>query len=526
MRGHVRRLAVEIGVTGGLSALLSVAAGVFVNFSTDGEPELNPAHVPPAVLFSCLASAVPMVRARWAARSETTTDPYTVKDLAGYKRLLKRLRQEKGTPPFAELDRRAAERGLDVGRADLEKVTKQALRWLDDAERAEPIIRAFLAVHHVPDTAAGTWLNAYRELVAPPPRPERTRRVKPAVLVAVPVVCATVASLGYVAYAESRTRDRLYRPDVAVLSQYLPGRYLAVTGSETAPPRARLGPSIISRSPAALYRWDFSPDKHDGSYHYQIRNRKTRLCLTPEARELTEGGYITEAACDGSAEQLWRLTGDGGISQGGMCVEPNQGSTDAGAPLVLRTCVAGKLAQRWLVTGRMPWGLGSSVASSQNGICLDAAAGMSDLVTWECHGRDNQAFTYRRNARGDYEMRISGTCLGVSASRERRRPVRQACSGGPGQLWRFAFRSPHNDWLHWEVRHVASDLCLQLEPDLRTLSMGSCVRSNVQQWRTPAWLLPPDTPHHPPAPGSVGAGAAHRGTRADDGRQFTYAHRS
>ncbi|MFD0469309.1 RICIN domain-containing protein [Nonomuraea thailandensis] len=264
-------------------------------------------------------------------------------------------------------------------------------------------------------------------------------------------------------------------------------------------PRARTGPSVIGTSPAALYRWDLSPAKHDGSYHYEIRNRKTLRCLTPEARDLTEGGHITDAACDGSAEQLWRLTGDGGISHGGMCVEPDLGSTDAGAPLVLRTCVAGKLAQRWLVTDRMPSGLGSSVASSQNGVCLDAAAGMSDLVTWGCHGRDNQAFTYRRDARGDYEMQISGTCLGVSGSRERRRPVRQACSGGPGQLWRFTFRSPHNDWLHWEVRHVASDLCLHLEPDFATLSMRACDRSNVQQWRTPGWLRPRTLP---PTPGS------------------------
>ncbi|TYB54370.1 hypothetical protein FXF51_47930 [Nonomuraea sp. PA05] len=502
MRAHVRELTLEIGVIGGLSALLSVAAGISVNFATDGQPELNPAHIPPAVLFSCLASAVPLIRARWAARTERTTDPYTAQDLAGYKRLLKKLRQEKGTPSFAELERRAAERGLDIGRAGLEKVTKQALRWLDDAEHAEPIIRAFLAVHQVPDDTAGTWLAAYRRLVDPAPPPERRRRVRPAVLVAVPVVCATVASLGYVSYAEARIRGSLYRPHMAVLSRHAPGRYLAVTSSESSPPRARLGPSTISKSPVAPYRWDFVPAKHDGSYHFQIRNRQTRRCLTPEARTLTEGGYITDAACDGSAEQLWRVSDHGvssdrAIAQGGMCVEPNLGSTDAGAPLVLRSCVPGKTAQRWLITDRMPAGLGSSMASAQNGVCLDAAAGMADLVTWGCHGRANQSFTYRRDARGDYEMKIMDTCLGVSAPR--RRPVRETCTGGPGQLWRLTYRSPLNDWLYWEVRHVASDLCLQLEPDLATLSMNACDRSNVQQWRTPEWLRPPDTPVHPAA---------------------------
>ncbi|MEV0827159.1 RICIN domain-containing protein [Nonomuraea rubra] len=521
MRRHVRDLALEISLIGGLSALFTVGAGIFLNFSTDGEPQFNPAHVPPALLFSCLACAVPPVRDYVKARRAAATGkPFTAGDLEAYKRLLKELREEAGSPRFAELDRRADELGLGVGRAELELVTQKekGTRWLEDAERAEPIIRAFLAVHEVPAAAGEPWIEAYRRLVTPPPGPDR--RLRPAAFVTVLAVGAAGAFMGYVAYAESRVRESLYRPNVAVLSRYSPGRYLAVTGSETAPPRARLGPSFISKGPVPLYRWDLSPDKHDGSYHYQIRNRMTRRCLTPEARDLTEGGYLTDAACDGSVEQLWRVSGDGAISQGGMCVEPNLGSTDAGTSLVLRACVTGKLAQRWLVTGRMPGGLGSSVASSQNGICLDAAAGMTDLVTWECHGRDNQAFTYRRDARGDYEMKISGTCLGVSAARERRRPVRQACSGGPEQLWRFTFRSPHNDWLHWEVRHVATDLCLQLEPDLRSLSMGTCVRSNVQQWRTPGWLRPPDTPDR------TGAGAAHRGTRTGGGGQFTYAHRS
>ncbi|UBU13077.1 RICIN domain-containing protein [Nonomuraea gerenzanensis] len=503
MRRHVRDLGLEIGLIGGLSALFTVGTGIFLNFATDGEPQFNPAHLPPALLFSCLACAVPPVRdylaARRADRAATTAEPSTAGDLEAYKRLLKALREEAGSPRFAELERRAGELGLGAGRAEWELVTQKekGTRWLQDPERAEPIILGFLAVHDVPAAATGPWLEAYRRLVQPPPVPNR--RLKLAAFVTVLVVAATGAFMGYVAYAESRILESLYRPNMAVLSQHSPGRYLAVISSESAPPRARLGPSIISRSPEALYRWDLSPDKHDGSYHYAIRNRHTRRCLTPEARDLAEGGYITDAVCDGSVAQLWRLTGDGAIAQSGMCVEPNLGSPDAGTPLVLRTCTPGKSAQRWLVTGRMPAGLGSSVASSQNGVCLDAAAGMADLVTWECHGRANQSFTYRRDARGGYEMKIMNTCLGVSPGRERRRPVRETCSGRPGQLWRFTYRSPKNDWLYWEVRHVASDLCLQLEPDFRTLSMGACVRSNVQQWRTPEWLRPPDTPAHPAA---------------------------
>ncbi|NJP94198.1 hypothetical protein HCN51_32990 [Nonomuraea sp. FMUSA5-5] len=496
-RRHVRELALEITLAGGLTALLTTGAGIFINFATDGEPELNPAHVPPALLFSCLACAVPLLRDYVKARRAGAADPFAAGDLEAYKGLLKKLREDAGGPRFAELERRAAELGLEVGRAELELVTQKdkGTRWLLDAGRAEPIIRAFLAVHDVRDAAVvDAWLAAYRGLVDPPP-PVPRRAVRLMAFVTVVVVLATGGFMGYVSYAEERIRGSLHRPNQVVLSQYAPGRYLAVTGSETAPPRAKLGPSVISKSPAAMYRWDLVPDKDDGSYLYRLRNRQSRRCLTPEARDRTEGGYLTDAACDDSAEQLWRLTGDGGIAQGGLCVEPDRGSIDEGAPLVLRTCTAGRPAQRWLATDRMPSGFGSSVASAQNGVCLDAAAGMPELITWGCHGRANQSFSYRRDTRGDYEMKVMGTCLGVSPAP--RRPVRGPCTGGPGQLWRLTYRSPKNDWLYWEIKHAATGLCLQLEPDFATLSMSPCTWSNVQQWRTPEWLRPPDTPVHP-----------------------------
>ncbi|MEV4173256.1 ricin-type beta-trefoil lectin domain protein [Nonomuraea sp. NPDC049709] len=484
-----------------LGAVCSVLTGVYVNFATDGRPELNPAHILPAVLFACLASAFPplgeVLRSRWANRTASAADPFSAHDLPTFKRLLKELRRRAGTPRFAELETRAAARGLAFGRADLEQVTGRRTSWLNDAGQAEPVIRAFLAVHDVPGAAADKWLRSYRRLADPQPEAPG-RRVKLVAVVTVPVVCATAAFLGYVTYAEAQVRDSLRRSNVTILSLYVPGRYLVVNNSAPAPPHARLGASIVNTSPGQTYRWDLEPDKRGGTYLHRIRNRATQRCLTPEARHLTEGIHLTEAACGDSGDQLWRVTDQSlAISspQGELCAEPNMGSTMAGTPLILRACAGGRLVQRWLVTDRLP-DLGSSLASAENGVCLDAAND-TDVITWECHGRANQAFSYPRDARGDYAIRSMGRCLAVSGPPGRQHPVREPCSRGPGQLWRFTYRSPFHEWLYWEVKHVATGLCLQLEPDGRSLSMTPCVRSNVQQWRTPDWLHPPNTPVHP-----------------------------
>ncbi|MEV0379351.1 ricin-type beta-trefoil lectin domain protein [Nonomuraea sp. NPDC050643] len=502
MRGPVRELILVIGAVAVLSAVFSVLTGIYVNFATDGRPQLNPAHILPAILFSVLASVIPplgdLLRSRWANRTATATDPFTAHDLATYKRLLKELRKDGGTPRFAVLEARAGALGCAYARDDLEKVTKQGTRWLNDAERAEPVIRGFLAVHEVPGAVAEKWLQAYRRLADPWPVVP-ARRIRLAVVVTVPVVCATAAFLGYVTYAEAQVRDSLGRSNVTILSLYVPGRYLVVNGS-SGPPHARLGPSVIGKSPVPAHRWDLEPDKRDGTYFHRIRNRASQRCLVPEARHVTEGIYLTEAPCDDPGDQLWRLV-DGHVlalpsPQGDLCAEPSMGATEAGTPLVLRACAADRPGQRWQITDRLP-DLGSSLASSHNGVCLDATGIGSGVITWECHGRANQAFSYQRGPQGDYVIRSMDRCLTVSGQGKRRYPVREPCDGAGDRLWRLTYRSPYHEWLYWEVKHVASGLCLQLEPDGRSLSMSPCTRSNFQQWRTPDWLYPPNTPVHP-----------------------------
>ncbi|MEV0620489.1 RICIN domain-containing protein [Nonomuraea sp. NPDC050404] len=509
MRRHVRELVLEIGAFGGLTAVCTVAAGILLNLSTEGEPTLNPSFIPPTVLLSFVAGAVPALRdylrGRRVRLRASGVDPFGAKDLESYKGLLREAREKARSPNFGELDRRAAAREVNVGREELRLITQKekGTLWLREVEQAEPIVRAFLVLHDVSKAEVGEWLEAYRELVDPPSSVP-VRVLKLIAVAAVPALFATLAFVGYVQHAEAQVRDSLRRTNVTILSQHAIGRYLAVTGSESAPARARVGPSVISKSPS-YYRWDFEPHKLDGTYFHQIRDRANRLCLTPEARNVVQGGFITEAACEGSDAQLWRLGRDGALAtaRGGMCVEPNMGSTEAGTSLVLRSCAAGKLAQLWSVTDRLP-SIGGSVASAVNGVCLDAAAGMSELVSWGCHGRANQAFTYRGDPRGGYEVKVMDTCLGVLGSR----PVRESCSGGRDQLWRFTHRTSFNHWLYWgEVRHVASGLCLQLESDFASLSMRACDWSNVQQWRTPEWLRPPDAPALPVEP-SGGRGSS------------------
>ena len=502
MRNPPRGLALVIGAVAVLSAVFTVLAGIYVNFATDGRPELNPAHILPAILFACLAAVLPplggILQSRWAGRTATATDPFTAPDLPTFKRLLKDLRREAGTPRFAELQARAARRELAFDRADLEKVTKQGAAWLADAAHAEPVIRAFLLVHDVPDAAADKWLQSYRRLADPrPARPARRARL--VIGIAVSITFATAAFLAYVVYVDTHVPDSLKRSNVTILSLYAPGKPLVVNTSTTAPPHARLGGSAVNTVPGEDWRWDLEPDKRDGAFLYRIRNRASERCLTPEARRLTQGSFLTEAACDDSDDQLWRLTGDHAIAiaspQGDLCAEPNQSSTEPGTPLILLACAADRPGQRWLVTARLP-DLGSSLASAENGRCLDAT-GTADLIMWACHGGVNQAFDYQRNARGDYVIRSIGGCLAATSPPDRRRPVRESCSGSAGQLWRVSYRSAYNRWHYWEVQHVASGLCLQLETVEQSVSLSPCTRANIQQWRTPDWLNPPNTPAHP-----------------------------
>ncbi|MEV6157358.1 ricin-type beta-trefoil lectin domain protein [Nonomuraea sp. NPDC052129] len=502
MRNPPRELALVIGAVVVLSAVFTVLAGIYVNFATDGQPQLNPAHILPAIVFACLAAALPplggILQSRWANRSATATDPFTAHDLPTYKRLLKDLRREARTPKFTELQARAARRELAFDRTDLEKVTKQRTRWLDDVQSAEPVIRAFLLVHDVPDAAADKWLRSYRRLADPrPPQPAPRKRL--VIGTTVSVVFATAAFLAYVVYVDTYIPDSLKRSNVLILSLYAPGKPLVVSTSTTTPPHARLGGSAINTVPTEAQRWDLEPAKRDGAFFHRIRNRVSERCLTPEARRVTEGIFLTEAACDGSDDQLWRLTGDHAITiaspRENLCAEPNQSSADSGTPLILLACAADRPGQRWLVTTRPP-DLGSSLASSENGVCLDAT-GAADLITWTCHGGVNQAFGYRRNAQGAYAITSMGGCLTATGPPDGLRPSREPCKDSTGQLWRFTYRSAYNRWLYWEVQHVASGLCLQLEPDGGSLSLRPCTRANVQQWRTPDWLNPPNTPTHP-----------------------------
>jgi hypothetical protein len=501
MRSPSRDLAVAIGAVALLGAVFTVLASVYANFATDGQPELNPAYIPPSILFACLAGALTQLggslQSRWANRGATATDPLTAQDLPAFKRLLKDLRRDVGTPKFAELQTRAAQRGIAFVRTDLELVTGKRTAWLTDVKLAEPVIRAFVLVHK-PDAAVDRWLQSYRRLADP--RPARlSRRAKLAIA---GVTVATAGFLLYLVYVDTHVPDLLKRSNMTILSLYAPGRRLIVNTSNSAPPHARLGGSIINIEPNETQRWDLLPDERDGAHVYRLRNHGNERCLTPEARRLTEGIFLTEATCDGSDDQLWRLA-DGQTTaiaslRGDLCAEPSQGATDAGTPLILRTCAADRLGQRWLVTTRMP-DLGGAIASSQNGICLDATD-TADLITWTCHGGVNQAFGYQQRAQGDYVITSMGRCLAVAGPPDRRHPAREPCSNSAGQVWRIAFRTATRQWHYWEVKHVSSGLCLELEPDGRTLSMRPCTRSNVQQWRTPDWLHPPNTPAHPTVP--------------------------
>ncbi|NRQ36135.1 ricin-type beta-trefoil lectin domain protein [Nonomuraea sp. NN258] len=482
------RVLAKIGAVPVLIAVFTVLGAMFTNFATDADPQFNLVYLPHAVVCALLVVGLQQfTAARLPAPKPSPADPSAARDRQGYLRLLKQVREQARLPRFDELRRRAAERGLDYRRADFDEIAKGRLGWLAEPERAEPIIRAFLVAHEADDSTVEKWIDAYHSLGGrerPPPR--RSRIVAGAVISFAAVV---VIFLGYLVYLDRYIPEHLRRSGVTLLSVYAHRLPLVVGAGGL--PRARLGGSFAHVEPGPERLWDLAPVKRDGAFHHLIRSRRSGLCLTPEAKRIAQGVNLTEAPCDESADQLWRLSAkDGTIAvtapDGDYCVEPNRGSTDAGAPLTLLPCDPSRRNQRWLVSDRLPGDLGGTIASAENGHCLDVWGATGRLITWDCHGRDNQVFTYQRVTGGN-RIRNGAGCLTVDAGLTLIR--RPACTGAADEVWAFDPRDAHDRWQYWEIKHVASGRCLELGAPLKP-----CTRSNLQQWRTPDWLAHPSAP--------------------------------
>ncbi|MYY05954.1 MULTISPECIES: RICIN domain-containing protein [unclassified Streptomyces] len=101
-------------------------------------------------------------------------------------------------------------------------------------------------------------------------------------------------------------------------------------------------------------------------------------CLTGAG----SGSQLVASACDGSSGQSWSPGADGSLRQGGLCATLT--GTEDRTPVVLSGCT-GASAQRVSLSG-------TALLSASTGKCLDLFGGASgsQIVLWECNGRDNQ----------------------------------------------------------------------------------------------------------------------------------------
>lgn len=101
-------------------------------------------------------------------------------------------------------------------------------------------------------------------------------------------------------------------------------------------------------------------------------------CLTGAG----SGSQLVASACDGSAGQSWSPESDGTLRQGGLCAALT--GTEDRTPVVLATCDRSS-------TQRISFS-GTALVSGPTGKCLDLFGGASgtQIVLWECNGRDNQ----------------------------------------------------------------------------------------------------------------------------------------
>ena len=104
-------------------------------------------------------------------------------------------------------------------------------------------------------------------------------------------------------------------------------------------------------------------------------------CLTGAG----SGSELVVAACTGAASQSWNTGSDTALQQGDLCATVT--GTEDRAPVVLAPCDQ-SAAQRFSLSGK-------SLLSASSGKCLDLFGGASgtQVVLWECNGRDNQRWS-------------------------------------------------------------------------------------------------------------------------------------
>ncbi|MEU7467559.1 ricin-type beta-trefoil lectin domain protein [Streptomyces sp. NPDC044984] len=100
---------------------------------------------------------------------------------------------------------------------------------------------------------------------------------------------------------------------------------------------------------------------------------------------LTRTATLTVAACDGASTQRWSLSGRT-LRSGDQCAQVPAGTVSGRTPLTTAPC-DGSTSQLFRLSGQ-------ALVAVVPGLCLDLFGGAagSEVVFWECNGRDNQTW--------------------------------------------------------------------------------------------------------------------------------------
>ena len=233
------------------------------------------------------------------------------------------------------------------------------------------------------------------------------------------------------------------------------------------------------------------PGGTGGSDGTTLKAAHSGLCLSVPAGNGNDGAAVTQQACTGSAEQLWRVRAVAGGSAlvnaaSGKCLDISLARQPlANGAQVYQWGCHGGANQAWTTRAQ---GGGNAYVSAAANLCLDVL-GLSPqagaaTVAWACTGGANQTFSGSGTATGGgtgntagnpLRAAHSGLCLSVPAGNgnDGAAVTQQACTGSAEQLWRVRAVAGGS-----ALVNAASGKCLDISLARQPVANGA----QVYQW--------------------------------------------
>lgn len=208
------------------------------------------------------------------------------------------------------------------------------------------------------------------------------------------------------------------------------------------------GAQIVQGSCATAAQWTLTPARAG----YQLKATHSGMCLQVDAGANTDGAPLIQSHCSGADSQVFRferpLVGERTpaaimSSHNGQCI--NASETQA-------TC-DGSAGQQWRLKAIAPNVV--EMTSVANGMCLDGRNSLraveAPLQTFECHGGPTQQWRLRATGNAwRLESMHSGMCLHVEDGRPDAgaRLFQGSCEGtAPSGFWTLRVPTPSAQWL-------------------------------------------------------------------------------